>query len=350
MELGKRAGSLSYDDGLAGDDEAENDFDISNCEGAKPTPRGRRRNVGNREEAERLVAEAEEKAKTLPSKRDVLKHGFVFFVCVVVVIHFSYNWLTQEGEMWRWNCRQCKKEWWQDFWRWRLEATSGSHANGSVELKHQPPPPGMDWNWGSSANETDWWVASAELVNEVVLPNVDSSLGPVLQIGCGDSPLASLLYKAGFTTSEHIDVEPRVIEAMRARYPSASWPGLHFEERDFLVSSSEGGGAPPPLHRFAAVVDKAGIWDWLVEEKLSLLPRLLSAVRESLVKAPRPGAYIVATKQTPSELQEVLSEKWGFVVEATRPLMSSGSLGASAWAYVLVPAKGSIPKAEESEE
>merc|ERR1712054_398725 len=111
-------------------------------------------------------------------------------------------------------------------------------------------------------------------------------------------------HKAGFTNAEHIDIEPRVVGAMRKRYPADRWPGVSFEVRDFLASSASGGGPPPPLNRFAAVVDKAGIWDWLVEEKPSLVPRLLSTVADALVQAPQPGAYVIATKQTPSELQE----------------------------------------------
>lgn len=324
-------------DGLIADDEAEDGVEVSNCEARASTPaRGRRRLGAKQEdEASRLPPAVEAEVKSLPNRRDVSMLAFIFFLSVTVGLNFITNWLTQEGDMWRWGCQQCKKEWWREFWRWRLELVT--HANGT-ELKQQPKPPGMDWNWGSSTNDTDWWAASAELVNEVVLPHVDGSLGPVLQIGCGDSPLAALLYEAGFHTSEHIDIEPRVVEAMRKRYPEATWPGLRFEERDFLAGSSAGGGPPPPLNRFAAVVDKAGIWDWLLEEKPSLIPRLLAAVSDALVVAPQPGAYVVATKQSPSEFQKSLSAQSGFAVEATRALLSSTTLGASAWAYVLVPA------------
>mmetsp|Transcript_101913 Transcript_101913/g.161104 ORF Transcript_101913/g.161104 Transcript_101913/m.161104 type:complete len:354 (-) Transcript_101913:43-1104(-) len=344
VELSERQGATARcNEELEGDDEAEEE-DITHLKAsAGAANRGRRRvKVGSQsDDAPRSLDVPDDPhdrvEDKLPTKRDVWVLGIVFFLSVLVALHFIVSMLTQEGKPWRWGCRQCQQDWWRDFWRWRLE---NSDESGNVlGVNKAPPPPGMDWNWGAHTNNTDWWVASDELVKKVVLPHVDSGLGPVLQIGCGDSPLAASLYQAGFRDSEHIDIEPRVVKALQKRYPEVEWPGMHFEVRDFLESASAGGGAPPPLHRFAAVVDKAGIWDWLVEEKPSVLPRLLNAVIEALVLAPRPGAYVVATKQKPSDFQETLSKYGsnGFAVEATRPLLSSTNVGASAWAYVLIP-------------
>merc|ERR1712130_1022433 len=108
------------------------------------------------------------------------------------------------------------------------------------------------------------------------------------------------------------------------------WPGMRFELRDFLAPASSGGGPPPPAHRFAAVIDKAGIWDWLGHENPPALPRLLEAVREALSEQ---GLYVISTKQTPRELQKSLRRAGvKFAVDASFPL--SGGL---AWAYVLMP-------------
>lgn len=345
-------GASDRDSRIAAGSEADTESEVTDLKAKTSLPRGRRRRAGGcDEQGTRLPGEMEEEVQKLPSRKEVWMQALLFFICVLVAMHFCYHWLTQEGEYWRWGCRQCKKEWWRDFWRWRLELGTRPDLGFNESDSHGfKPPPGMDWNWGSSksVNDTDWWAASAELVNEVVVPHVDAGLGPVLQVGCGDSPLPAFLHKAGFVNSEHIDIEPRVVATMQERYPEASWPGVHFEERDFLAHSSSGGGPPPPLHRFAAVIDKAGIWDWLLEEKPSLVPRLLSAVADALVLVPRPGAYVVATKQKPSELQATLADKPGFVVMASRPLLSSSTLGASAWAYVLVPAPITSPKDDAS--
>jgi len=161
------------------------------------------------------------------------------------------------------------------------------------------------------------------------------------------------MYNAGFKTIENIDISPEIVRLMSARYPSSAYPGMSFEVRDFLASSSAGGGAPLPLHRFGAVVDKAGIWDWLQDERPSALPRLLVAVRDALREKTRdedggdaePGMYIITTKQTPKRLQRTLTvagtegEQGGlggsarFVVDATVRLT-----GGIAWAYILIPA------------
>lgn len=307
--------------------------------------------------------EAEAVAARLPKRREVCVFGVVFVCSIFTTGYFlraASPSTAADVEMWRWNCRQCKQEWWRDFWRWRLEADSSGHNPG--DLKPQPPPPGMDWEWGDARNDTDWWGASREIVDKVVLVHVDASTGPVLQVGCGDSPFAALLHEAGYRNSENLDVAPQVIEAVQRRYPASTYPGLQFELRDFM-----GSGPPPPLHRFAAVIDKAGIWDWLQEEKPTALPRLLSAVRDALIQTPKPGVYIIATKQTPSEFQETLTsaqqmrsappssaneavaDAWAdtaaFAVEATRPLGAeeTGALRTfdggvvKAWVYVLIP-------------
>mmetsp|Transcript_98085 Transcript_98085/g.184441 ORF Transcript_98085/g.184441 Transcript_98085/m.184441 type:complete len:370 (-) Transcript_98085:81-1190(-) len=307
--------------------------------------------------------EAEAVAARLPKPREVCIFA-VLLVCSVFTTGYFLRAaspaVAADVEMWRWNCRQCKQEWWRDFWRWRLEADSSGHNPG--DLKPQPPPPGMDWEWGDARNDTDWWGASREIVDKVVRVHVDPSAGPVLQVGCGDSPLAALLHEAGYRKSENLDVAPQVIEAVQRRYPASEYPGMQFELRDFM-----GRGPPQPLHRFSAVIDKAGIWDWLQEEKPTAIQRLLSTVRDALIQTPKPGVYIVATKQTPSEFQETLSaaqqmrsplpssaneamtDAWAdnaaFAVETTRPLGAeeTGALRTfdggpvKAWVYVLIP-------------
>lgn len=50
-------------------------------------------------------------------------------------------------------------------------------------------------------------------------------MGPVLHVGCGDAPVPEQLQRAGFERSEHIDVEPQVIQVMLKRYPLEQWPG-----------------------------------------------------------------------------------------------------------------------------
>lgn len=306
--------------------------------------------------------EAEAVAARLPKPREVCILGALLFGSLFTMGYFlraAAPSTAADVELWRWNCRQCKQEWWRDFWRWRLEADAAGHNPG--DLQPRPPPPGMDWEWGDARNDTDWWGASREIVEKVVLAHVDPGTAPVLQVGCGDSPLPSILHEAGFRHIENLDVAPQIIEILKQRYPTSEWPGLRFELRDFM-----GSGAPPPLHRFAAVIDKAGIWDWLQEEKPSALPRLLASVRNALIQIPKPGVYIVATKQTPSEFQrslssaqqpqssllgpmseaatDVESDSIAFAVEATRPLGGEdGALGSfsksgvKAWVYVLIP-------------
>jgi len=274
------------------------------------------------------------------SRREVWALGALCAASVLMTGHFFLRRLLFPAppapEPWRQGCRQCRSEWWQDFWRWRLEGL----ATGGAAATRQGAPPGLEWEWAEAANDTDWYGASAELVNSVVRDYADPALGPVLQIGCGDSPVPELLHLAGFQRSEHLDVAPRVIASMRARYPAAEWPGLKFEVRDFLAA-----GPPPPAHRFGAVVDKAGIWDWLQDEAPDGLPRLLAAVHRALVPGAQQGVYVLATKQAPADLAQTLARAaavsngqgagsaGAFAVEATRPLGSKGI----AWAYVLSP-------------
>lgn len=199
------------------------------------------------------------------------------------------------------------------------------------------PPPGMEWEWGDRINDTDWFGASPELVNSVVKVYADPKLGPVLQVGCGDAPVPELLIEAGFPKVENIDIAPQVISMMRQKYPAKDWPGLTFKVRDFLEDPEFGGGAPTPHHRFSAVIDKAGIWDWLQDEAPKNLPRLLAAAHQALVEPPKQGTYIIVTKQTPRELSDTLRLAGPvgtkFAVEASVHLGGKGI----AWAYVLIP-------------
>ena len=95
--------------------------------------------------------------------------ALVCLVSLCTTLHFAWNHLLppatatdgQGAVAAASTCRQCKAEWWQDFWQWRLK-----------ELQGQPsdPPPGMQWEWGSSVNNTDWYESSAEFVDELVRP------------------------------------------------------------------------------------------------------------------------------------------------------------------------------------
>ncbi|CAK9005256.1 unnamed protein product, partial [Durusdinium trenchii] len=194
---------------------------------------------------------------------------------------------------WREGCQQCQPSWWEDFWHWRLAELHGGSG------RQINPPTGMEWEWGNSRNYTDWYQASAEFVQDLVRPYADPTLGPVLHVGCGDAPVPEHLHAAGFPSSEHIDIAPEVIARMRDTYPAEQWPGFSFQVRDFLTQ-----GAPPPKGRFCAVLDKAGIWDWLQEEAPHMLPHLLELVQQALV--PSDGVYIIATKLGPPELAALL--------------------------------------------
>eukprot|EP00928_Gymnodinium_smaydae_P070823 TRINITY_DN5457_c0_g7_i1.p1 TRINITY_DN5457_c0_g7~~TRINITY_DN5457_c0_g7_i1.p1 ORF type:complete len:374 (+),score=58.02 TRINITY_DN5457_c0_g7_i1:76-1197(+) len=300
------------------------------------------------EEQAKRRREADRPASTgfakLPDRLEVVLLGAFFLFCLLATLHlfFQATAATQPlaplKDGWQLSCRQCKREWWEEFWRWRLQAVQ----DGSAPTELHTAPPGLEWEWGSSYNDTDWYQASPQLVREVVQVHVNPRTGPVLHIGCGASPLPDLLYSAGFRDSEHVDIAPDVIATLQQRYQAETWPGMRFEVRDFLAS-----GAPPPTNRFAAVIDKAGIWDWLQEEAADALPRLLSAVRDALL--PTGGVYIVATKQKPKELAQTLAllavdaapgsafasgSPGLFHVEATQPLGDAGV----AWAYVLAPA------------
>lgn len=257
----------------------------------------------------------------------------IFLITAVVSCHLIYQQITSP-ESFNYpvappsDCRQCNPGWWHSFWLWRFAELARDASNRSA------PPAGMEWEWSNSGDSTDWFNASAEMVGAVVAVHVDPNVGPLLHIGCGDSPMPSLLHGAGFHYTEHLDISSDVISKLRERYPASKWPGMRFEVRDFLGNPNAGGGAPPPAHRFSAVIDKAGIWDWLQEEAEVLLPGLLAAVRRALVEAPVRGKYIIATKQTPIELSDTLARiGTGFTVDVTRPLGSSGI----AFAYVLSP-------------
>lgn len=225
------------------------------------------------------------------------------------------------SDAWKAGCQQCRQEWWDDFWHWRFLEQDGESP--------QRPPEGMRWDWSISQNAVDWWDASSTLVDTVLVHHVDPSLGPVLQIGCGESPLPQMLHRAGFLDSEHLDISPQVIMSMRDRHSGPEWQGMKFHVRDFMREST--GGPPLPAHRFAAVIDKAGIWDWLQDEAPWALPRLLANVLAALVKPPQVGVYVVVTKQTPREFQRSLALAPIVFVESSR------SLNELAWAYVLVP-------------
>ncbi|CAK0867295.1 unnamed protein product [Prorocentrum cordatum] len=288
------------------------------------------------------LACVDDPAAALPafSGRERWLLGIACVMCLLMTAHFWFRRVVPATEPWRQGCRQCSDDWWGDFWRWRLGELRDIGADGRPRL--QPPPEGMEWEWGNRSADTDWFNASAELVRAVVLPHLDpAKSGPVLQIGCGDSPLPALLHQAGFRDATHIDIAPQVVEAMRERYPAADWPGVRFERRDFMAAPAAGGGAPPPAGGYWLVVDKAGIWDWLQEEAPAGLPVLLDRVHGALVPPPQRGLYVVVTKQNPGQLAAALARVAAaapggaggrFAVEASRPLGSSGL----AWAYVLV--------------
>jgi len=268
------------------------------------------------------------------ARRDVLLLGAVFALGILLTGHAMFKFLAVgPSEPWRQaRCRQCRHEWWDDFWHWRFSIRA-ARSNATARTEEQPPT-GMVWEWGDAVNDTDWFGASAELVESVIKVHADPALGPVLQIGCGDSPLPALLHQAGFGLSEHLDIAPQVISGMRSRYPAAEWPGLQFHVRDFLAN-----GARPPAHRFGLVIDKAGLWDWLQDEAPETLPHLLDRVHSALLPASQQPAYVLVTKQRPSQFSQTLVHIAAgagsrFHVEATLPLGSEGV----AWAYVLAPA------------
>merc|ERR1719387_2013944 len=99
-----------------------------------------------------------------------------------------------------------------------------------------------------TGNGTDWWGASGDLA-KIVMKQLQPS-DRILQVGCGDSPIAELLYHAGFHNIHSIDINAQVIAAMKLRYPPARWPGFSFEVRDFLDDSEIQPG-------FTTVLDKA---------------------------------------------------------------------------------------------
>lgn len=253
--------------------------------------------------------------------------ALVCCVSALCTLHFAWTRLLPAPQPdWRQGCQQCQPSWWQDFWHWRFQQLA-AHGGDPRDA----PPPGMQWEWGaqSDANDTDWYQASEEFVQDLVRPYADPSLGPVLQLGCGDAPVPEHLHRAGFPLSEHLDIVPEVIQRMRQKYPVEQWPGFTFLVRDFLSQ-----GAPRPLGRFCAVLDKAGIWDWLQEEAPQMLPSLLALVRQALPPAPEEGVYIIATKLSPPALAETLAEaggNLGFHVEKSLRLGDAGV----AWGYVL---------------
>eukprot|EP00439_Symbiodinium_sp_Y106_P025452 s5316_g3.t1 len=301
-------------------------------------PQGLRMRVGEPETPDEEALSPKTKLDPLPMAATRWEFWLLALVCLVslcTTLHFTWNHLLSpatvadgqggqgEAAAAASTCRQCKAEWWQDFWQWRFK-----------ELQGQPsdPPAGMQWEWGNSMKNTDWYQSSEEFVDELVRPYADPGLGPVLHLGCGDAPVPELLLRAGFAASTHIDVASQVIEVMRSRYPAKDWPGLDFQLRDFLKSG------PPADARYCAVLDKAGIWDWLQEEAPQMLPHLLRLVRQALVPPPAESVYVIATKQTPAELAETLAivhnrEALDFHVEATRRLGNAGV----AWGYVLSP-------------
>jgi len=205
-------------------------------------PQGLRMRVGEPETPDEEALSPKTKLDPLPMAATRWEFWLLALVCLVslcTTLHFTWNHLLSpatvadgQGEAAAAaasTCRQCKAEWWQDFWQWRLK-----------ELQGQPsdPPAGMQWEWGNSMNNTDWYQSSEEFVDELVRPYADPGLGPVLHLGCGDAPVPELLLRAGFAASTHIDVASQVIEVMRSRYPAKDWPGLDFQLRDFLKSGA----------------------------------------------------------------------------------------------------------------
>ncbi|CAJ1423052.1 unnamed protein product [Effrenium voratum] len=242
--------------------------------------------------------------------------GLLVVVCLLslfATLHFVYDNLLPQRDDSK-SCTQCQPEWWQDFWKWRLQGPSDDD-----------PPEGMQWEWGDSVNDTDWYQASARFV-DFLRPFADPSLGPVLSIGCGDAPVPELLHGAGFEASLHLDVAPQIIELMKRKYPKEQWPGLEFQVRDFLRQG-------PPPKTFSAVLDKAGIWDWLQEEVPQMLPQLLRLVRKAL--PPEDGVYVIATKQSPAQLAATLHAVHGAEHAPAFHVETSGRLSEVAWAYVL---------------
>lgn len=237
--------------------------------------------------------------------------AFVSIIGIVVQRHFN------DEVKWKHGCKQCASSWWDNFWHWRLSPEG---------LKEQPPY-GMAWEWRKDAtlsgNYTDWWGASMDLT-KLLMTKLDPN-GHILQIGCGDSPVVEFLYKSGFRNIHSVDISPQVVSLMQLRYPSKQWPGLSFESIDFLED-------PKSQKDFSTVIDKAGIWDWLQEEKPSELERLLSNVRQALLPVPGEDSnrkrYVIMTKQSPEGVRGKIAGS-GFVVDVAK------SMQGGAWTYVL---------------
>lgn len=193
--------------------------------------------------------------------------------------------------------------WWNGFWEWRVNNASSAHG----------------WAWSNgrdSGNATDWWNVSVE-VADVVSRRFPGKHHRILQVGCGDSPLA-LLLRSNFSRVHNVDVAGQIIERMQLRYPSEKWPGLTFQHVDILEAS-----LPEP---FDVVVDKAGAWDYMRKDA-KVLARLRSAIKRLLGPA---GKYVVVTPQGP---REIMLDSPGFSLDGGYDLRSDGTL----WAYVLVP-------------
>lgn len=272
----------------------------------------------------------------MPSRTEVVSFLAFAAACVLILNHVimrrQKDALTEAMEAAHpASCKQCQPGWWEEFWRWRLEGIAKQESGQGVS---QTAPHGMEWEWAENGTDTDWYGVSAEFVDKVVSNYADPELGPILHVGCGDSPMPGLLYKAGFVQAEHIDIAPQIVSTLKERYAADAFPGMTFAVRDFLAPAEAGGGPPPPLNRFAAVIDKAGIWDWLQDEALEHVPLLLSMVRDALLLGPQKGVYIIVTKQNPSQFSDSLAHvRAQFSVETTQRLGAKNI----AWSYVLEP-------------
>jgi len=240
--------------------------------------------------------------------------------------------------------------WWQDYWSWQFKAEkSNTAAGGRVASSSdgglarsvaQQGPSSSSTPSSSSKNNSrslastttsDWWGASSVFLEKALEPELMTNKSQaILQIGCGDSPLAELIWRAGFHNLLNVDVAASVVDRMRGSYPASNWPGLKFQLADLFDPRAL------PVHGFDVVVDKGGAWDW--NKNYAGRPAAVLSAVQRLLRKSRTGRYLVATTQTPEEFDTTARLGLGGTT-ADSPIgferVSAKDLGGGVWAYTL---------------
>ena len=154
-------------------------------------------------------------------------------------------------------------------------------------------------------DETEWLLAYDGALANAIESHAGASRGlPLLELGCGSSPLCAQLHAAGFEDILATDVSAAAVRAAAARH---SLPGLRFEKADALA-------LPFADESFATVIDKGTLDAILCSDAFDVdVPRMAREVERVLR---RDGRWLCVSLNQPALVLPLLQSVGSLRVSA----------------------------------